>query len=166
MVYFYSALDSGTSARAEQLAQSIRDLVHGANQSFSAKHGEDLFKPTNKTANALTRIGKPIADLKAFEEFTDDLYFLFRESVGQRLGADWPSSFSDINLIRTQLRHDIDHGDASKVRAKRRKVGTTFTKYAGTGTPQTLEPSRFVLVQANLLTAIEADLKAIADKIS
>lgn len=151
---------SGTTARVAQLGESVRDLVHAANTSFAAKHGEDLFKATNNTARALTRIGNPVKDLANYKELMDDLYFLFRESPGQRL-ATWPDSFTDVNTLRTEVRHDVDHGDAGKVRSKRRKIGKTFDKYAGSGTPETLEPSRFVLVHANLMTALEADLKAI-----
>ena len=153
--------ESGTASRVAQLGASVRDLIHAANTAYAAKHGEDLFKPTNNTARALTRIGKPILDLDSYKELMDDLYFLLRESVGQRLGADWPSSFVDVNTLRTELRHDLDHGEPGKVRAKRRNSGRTFAKYAGSGTPETLEPSRFVLVRANLLTGIEADLRAI-----
>lgn len=151
---------SGTASRVEQLGGSVQELVETANNSYAAKHGEDLFKATNKTARSLARIGKPVKDLKAYKELIDDLYFLFRESPGQRL-ATWPDSFDDINTLRTELRHDVDHGDAKKVRNKRKKVGATLARYAGSGTAGTLEPSRFVLVQANLMTAIEADLKAV-----
>jgi hypothetical protein len=152
---------SGTASRVEQLGDSIRELVESANASYAAKHGEDLFKATNKTASALTRLGKPIKNLKDYEELMDDMYFLFRESPGQRLGTTWPNSFVDVNTLRTELRYDIDHGEAGKVRSKRKKIGSTFAKYAGGGTAETLEPSKFVLVQANLMTAVEADLKAI-----
>lgn len=154
-------VQSGMVARVEQLGASIRDLVHTANKAYGAKHGEDLFKPTNNTAQALMRLGKPISDFGGYKNFIDDLYFLFRESVGQRLGTNWPDSFLDVNTLRTELRHDVDHGDSSKIRTKKKKAGTTFTAYAGSGTPETLEPSRFVLAQANLLTAIEGDLKTV-----
>ena len=151
---------SGMAARVEELGESIRELVETANTSYARKHGEDLFKATNKTARALTRIGMSIKGLKGYKELMDDLYFLFRESPGQRLGPAWPASFTDVNTLRTELRHDVDHGEAGKVRSKRKKIGTTFAKYAGSGTAETLEPSRFILVQANLMTAIEGDLKA------
>ena len=153
--------ESGTARRVSELGNSIRGLVHALNKAYAAQHGEDLFRATNNTANALTRIGTPVSDLSDYKQLTDDLYFLFRESVGQRLG-DWPSSFMDVNTLRTELRHDLDHGEPGNVRAKRRKAGRTFTSYAGTtGTPETLDPSGFVLVQANLLAAVEADLKTI-----
>ena len=158
--------ESGTAKRVSDLGIAIRELVHTANKLYATKTGEDLFKATNDTARALTRIGRPIADLNQYSEFMDDLYFLFRESVGSRLGANWPQSFADVNVLRTYLRHDVDHGDKSKVRAKRRGISRTFIKYAGTGTPETLDPTRFVLVQANLLAGVEADLRAIVGRMT
>jgi hypothetical protein len=157
--------ESGTTQRVRELGQAVGELVHSANQLYATKHGEDLFKPTNNTARALNHIGISIGDLNGYRDFIDDLYFLFRESVGERLNGNWPSSFSDVNLLRTDLRHDVDHGQATKVKSKRKKIGNTFVKYAGIGTPGTFEPARFVLVQANLLTAIEADLKMLATKV-
>ena len=103
----------------------------------------------------------PQKTVDAYKNFIDDLYFLFRESVGTRLNGVWPQSFVHVNELRTDLRHDVDHGDAGKVRAKRRKAGSTFALYGGTGTPDTIEPVKFPLVQSNVLSAIEGDLRAI-----
>jgi hypothetical protein len=150
--------ESGVSARIGALGNSIAQLVNQTNQKFSAKNGEDLFKATNKTARALVGIGKPIKTLEGYEALIDDLYFLFRESVGTRLGANWPATFVHVNDLRTDLRHDVDHGDPAKVRAKKRKAGTTFTMYAGGETPDTVDPIKFPLIQVNLLGAMEADL--------
>jgi hypothetical protein len=108
--------ESGTSTRVDKLGDSIQSLVHTANAAHVAKHGEDLFKPTNSTVRALTRIGKPISDLNDYKGLIDDLYFVFWEGAGQRLGANRPSSFADVNTLRTELRHDVDHGELGKVR--------------------------------------------------
>ena len=94
----------------------------------------------------------------------DDLYFLFRESSGTRLGGNWPTSFADVNELRTDLRHDVDHGDAGKVRSKRRKIGKIFQKYSGAETPDTIGPEKFPLVQCNILGAIEGDLRGLLAK--
>jgi hypothetical protein len=153
--------ESGVSGRIGALGNSITQLVNQINQKFSAKNGEDLFKATNKTAQALTAIDKPIKTVEGYEALIDDLYFLFRESVGTRLGANWPSAFVHVNDLRTDLRHDVDHGEAAKVRAKKRKAGTTFTLYAGGGTPDTVDPIKFPLIQVNLLGALEADLRGL-----
>jgi hypothetical protein len=154
-------VESGTTRRVSDLGASIRDLIHATNQLHSAKTGEDLFKATNDTALAINSIGKPIADFNAYKDFMDKLYFLFQESVGARLGSTHLESFIDVNALRMSLRHDVDHGEKRKIKAKRLKMAKTFAKYAGANTPETLDPSRFVLVQANLLAALEADLRAI-----
>jgi len=154
-------VESGLTGKIKGLGEAIPTLIGQANVSYSAKNGEDLFKATNKTTQALMHLGKPIADYQGYKTLIEDLYFLFRESVGSRLGDEWPQSFRDVNLLRTDLEHDVDHGDKSKIRSTKKKIGKAFTKYAGTISPQTLDPTRFVLVQANLLGALEADLRTI-----
>jgi hypothetical protein len=106
-------------------------------------------------------IGKPVKSPEGYESLIDHLYFLFRESVGTRLGANWPTSFVHVNDLRTDLRHHVDHGDAAKVRATKRKAGKTFTMYSGGGTPDTVDPIKFPLIQVNLLGTLEADLRAL-----
>lgn len=153
--------ESGVSGRIASLGNSITNLIAQINGKYAAKTGEDLFKATNKTAQAMLRIRKSVKNLAEYKNFIDDLYFLFRESVGTRLDNIRPLSFTHVNDLRTDLRHDVDHGDAAKVRAKRRKAGSTFTIYAGNGTPDTLEPAKFPLCQSNLLGAIEGELRNI-----
>jgi hypothetical protein len=91
--------------------------------------------------------------------FVEDLYFIFHEGVGQRLGGKTPSSFADVNTLRTGLQHDVDHGKKSTVAAKKRKLGDTFKKYSGDRSPAGLAPERFPIVQAAVLRALEADLQ-------
>jgi hypothetical protein len=86
---------------------------------------------------------------------------LFHEGVADRLQGSKPDSFSDINVLRTDLRHDVDHGGEAKFRSKKRKLGTTFAKYGGEGTRETLNPTLFPLVQSKLLTSIKNDLEAL-----
>jgi len=150
---------SGISARVSELGTAIASQIGKLNTAYAAKHGEDLFKATNKTAQALVNVGKPIGDLPSYKSLVDDLYFVFREGIGQRLGAQLPQSFVEVNILRTDLQHDVDHGEAKKVVAKRKKIGETFAKYSGVGSPEVLEPSRFVLVQANILSALAFDLE-------
>ncbi len=108
---------------------------------------------------------KTSKNLNDYKALIDDLYFLFRESIGPRLGGNWPVSFADVNELRTDLRHDVDHGEAAKVRSKRRKIAKVFAKYAGGGTPDTLEPTKFALAQSNILGAIEGDLRGLLAKV-
>lgn len=128
------------------------------NTAYAHTHGEDLFKATNKTTRSFSRLAKPINDLSGYTAFIDDLYFIFRESIGQRLADRLPASFADVNTLRTDLQHDVDHGGAKKVKSKQKKIGETFEKYSGVKSPQLLDPERFILVQANLLSALDLDL--------
>jgi len=149
---------SGVARRVLELAEDVRAQIGRLNSAYAHSHGEDLFKATNKTTQALLHLSKPINDLAGYTAFIDALYFLFRESIGQRLSDRIPLSFGDVNTLRTDLQHDVDHGDAKKVKSKQIKIGKTFEKYSGVTSPQLLEPERFVLVQANLLSALDLDL--------
>lgn len=93
---------SGVSGRIAALGDSIGQLIDQLNKAHAAKTGEDLFKATNKTTQALLRIRKPAKDLADYESLIDELYFLFRESVGTRLNGTWPTSFAHVNDLRTE----------------------------------------------------------------
>ena len=135
-----------------------------ANTRYAAKHGSDLFRSTNKTVEALLRIATPVRDEDGYGSLIDDLYFVFHEGPGNRLDHDPPMSFSDVNTLRTELRHDIDHGKAGKVRAKK-KGGAAFRKYSGVDSPAGLAPERFAVVQLNVLDALKHDLTQVVESL-
>jgi len=150
---------SGIRGLIKDLSDEIAAHIDRINSIYSVAHGEDLFKATNKTAQAILKIGKPIADMSSYTKWISELYFLFRESLGQRLGQAIPKSFLDVNILRTSLQHDVDHGAAKDVKKKKIKIGNAFEIYSGQKSPDLLDPERFVIMQANLLSAIELDLK-------
>lgn len=150
--------ETGLQSAIRAESGEICTLIGRMNDKYGAEHGEDLFKATNKTAQAQTRLGTPVHDFDGYKNFIDDLYFLFHESVGTRLDEKKPQSFQDINTLRTDLQHDVDHGKEKKVRAKRRKMGQVFRKYSGVPSPASLAPERFLVVQANILSALKRDL--------
>ena len=76
----------------------------------------------------------------AYRALVDDLYFLFHEGPADRLQGHRATAFSDIGSLRTELRHDTDHGKPRRVRAKRKKAGHTFKKYSGASSPVGLPP--------------------------
>ena len=152
-------LESGLTGRVKELGDAISSQVSRLNAGYSAEHGKDLFKATNKTVPALVALSKPITDITGYTSLISDLYFLFRESIGQRLDSNLPESFVDVNVLRTELQHDTDHGSNTGIKSKKTDAGAVFKKYSGASSPEVLDPGRFVLVQANLLSAIELDLK-------
>lgn len=162
-----SSLSIGLSNDIERAAKGIRRLIAQVNERYAAKHGSDLFKPTNKSIKALTTgLDASIGDFEGYKSLVENLYFIFRESVGQRLGENLPASFRDVNDLRTLNEHDVDHGKASKVAKRRKDLSDVFKKYSGAPTPDSFEPSRFAVVQSNLFAALEMDLRGLAKEYS
>lgn len=66
---FFSAVsqsgDMAASLQADcgRLAHGVREAIASINERYAAQHGRDLFKPTNKTATALGRLGKALTSL-------------------------------------------------------------------------------------------------------
>ena len=156
-----SEFERGQNEAIQRTAASIRELIEQCNDLYSAKHGQDLFKPTNRTSNALVDIGSPIRSFDDYKNLIDQLYFVFREGCGGRIATP-PSSFADINDLRTMLKHDVDHGKQSKIRTKREGLSATFSKYAGVGSPLSVHPRVFSLVQSNILIAVQSDLESLS----
>lgn len=146
-------------------AKSIRQLVKTINEVYSQKHGHDLFKATNKTAHALNAIGDQISDVSQYKTLIENLYFIFRESAGSRLIDSSPQSFIDVNDLRTMNEHDVDHGKASKVAKKNKRLGASYFKYFGVGSADTTSSSSFVVGHSNLLSALELDLQSLLKSI-
>ena len=153
--------ESGLQKAIHSDAGEIARLIGQMNEKYAADHGEDLFKATNKTAQAMTRLGTSATNYDGYRSLVDDLYFLFHESLGSRLDGEVPQSFEDVNTLRNDLQHDLDHGKASKARSKRRNSGLVFMKYAGGPSPASLAPERFLVVQSNLLSALRKDLHSL-----
>jgi hypothetical protein len=128
------------------LGDYIGSLIEKINIQFSASKGFDLIKPTNKTVSAIRNLSTPIRDFAGYREFISDLYFIFWEGIGERLKGKTPASFTEVNILRTDLQHDLDHGKAKKVSAKRKKSSATFRRYANSPTPQTSAPDNFPLL--------------------
>ena len=80
-----SDLAKGMDVHRVELAESVRDLIGSINERYSAQHGHDLFKPTNRTITALGTLSQPVRSLDRYKALVEHLYFVFREGVGQRL---------------------------------------------------------------------------------
>ena len=145
-----------------RLGESIGSAVTSLNHQYSAIHGQDLFKMTNRTTQALLRLGTPIANLDEYKQFIDHLYFLLHEGPGSRLHEN-PQPFEDIKLLRTDLRHDLDHGGPGQTAKKRKSIGTVFSQYAGSPSPHTVAPERLPAIQGRILTTVLSALEGLKD---
>lgn len=158
--------EAGLNGQVKAIGERIAEENERANESYAAKHGKDLFKATNKTSAALRKLQKPIGSYAAYKELLSDLYFLLWEGTGERLKPSPLESFKDVNALRTDLQHDLDHGKPSKVKAKRKDISAIFGRYGSGATPRTLAPEHFVVVQLNLLGAIDRDLRGLIQSLA
>lgn len=140
------------------LGRNVGRKVALLNNAHAATHGGDLFKLTNKTTNALNVISEPIKSYTDYKSLIENLYFLFWEGPGSKL-AEKPQVFRDINSLRTELQHDVDHGKSQDAIRKRQKHGQVFYKYAGSTSPAVASPSRFPVMQLKLLSELQAILQ-------
>lgn len=154
-------VESGINTTIRTLTDSIAATIGITNSAFSSKHGEDLFKATNKTVQALRIIGEPIQNITQYKLLIDNMYFLFKESIGSRLEGKMPQSFIDVNALRTEMEHDVDHGDNTRIKSKRKKNGEVFKKYSGVTSPQILAPEMFSVFQLQLLAQLEKEVNSI-----
>lgn len=153
------ALSGGLANAVKKSGAEIANLVSDINDAYAAKNGSDFFKSTNKTTKALSQIGILIDSFDKYREFIDSLYFLIWEGPGQKLrDSSPPSSFSDVNKLRTNLQHDVDHGKPAGVKKKNKDLGAAFERYAGVPSPEVASPERFPIMQSNLLNALKQDL--------
>ena len=148
------------SGEIVELGRDIRKMTALVNDAHAATAGVDLFKSTNKTAEALNALSEPIASYGDYKCLVEHLYFQFWEGPGSKL-TQKPQSFADINALRTELEHDTDHGKAKDVMKKKLRYGQVFQMYAGSTSPSVASPARFPLMQLRLLQAVKSDLQGL-----
>lgn len=156
-----SAVAQGVEADIQGRADVVADLIYRVNERYAATEGTDLFKMTNKAAKALSDMRGVVRDESGYKGLVENLYFVFREGVGQRLEDHVPPSFQHVNDLRTLNEHDVAHGKEAKAAKRRKELAETFRFYAGAPTPDALDPATYPLVQSNILGALEADLRAL-----
>jgi hypothetical protein len=133
---------------------SIRREVYKINEKYAAMHGEDLFKMTNESILALQNLAVIAENLESYGKLVDSLYFLVYEGSGscKRLPTPPPDFAMDVKVLRTGIRHDVDHGEAAEVAKKRVRKGNVFAKFSGKKSPQECGPKDFLATQMRLLS--------------
>ena len=141
-----------------ETSETIQELIQKINDKYSADHGKDLFKMTNRTTAALLKLKRPRKEQPQFEDLIDDLYFLLYEGSGsgKRLGNS-PSEFvvTDIKFLRANTRHDLDHGKPSEVAKNRKKKAAVFKKYSGKASIGECGEEELLTAQSKVLESTE-----------
>jgi len=149
----YSEAGDAAQLAIGEMQDVARSLVYEVNRGYSAERGEDLFKMTTKSSNALHTLGLPCRDIATYGDFVDTLYFLVYEGSGscKRLPAPPPDFAMDVKFLRGDVRHDLDHGSEKDIANKLTRNAAVFEKYAGKKTPEECGPDEFLSIQLKLL---------------
>lgn len=157
--------DAGVEAAIKDVAEDIQDVISDINDIYSSKNGKDLFKSTNKTVAAQNSLKSAITNVDQYGKLIEALYFLFWEGPGSKL-SEKPKSFADVNALRTELQHDVDHGKDKDVAKKKKKAGEVFAQLSGTSSPKTASGEALQVAQLKLLSDIRRDLIDLADTVA
>ena len=93
----------------------------------------------------------------------DDLYFLVYEGSGncKRL-PEPPARFAmDVKFLRTQFRHDLDHGGEADTARKRRRGGEVVRRYLGVPTLKGVPVVQLRTAQLRLMNGLRRLLKSL-----
>ena len=69
----------------------------------------------------------------------------------------------DVKHLRTNIRHDLDHGDARDVKKKLLRAGSAFEKFSGKKSPAECGPDEFLMAQTRTLQALLAFLASLQE---
>jgi hypothetical protein len=157
----YHEISNEVTRNIAELAQTVREMLYEVNRKYSAAKGQDLFKMTNESSAALTKIGDPCRDTHGYEELIDSLYFLVYEGSGNcnRLPSPPPDFAMDVKILRNDIRHDANHGSESDVTKKRLRAGNIFEKYSVKKAPEECGPEEFLSAHIRLLTEMVSFLQ-------
>lgn len=149
------------------------NLVVGVNESAQRNGMEEVFTPTSKGYLASSILPTVIADSEErLGTIVDQLFFMLYEGSGEAKRLITLVSESDLDAlwllkhIRLGYRHDVDHGGASGVRAKHKKIGVAIESLIGQKAIATIGDCKRVQLQLylKLLEMLRLVLRALESK--
>lgn len=135
------ALVLSPAYRMSEKGKRIIDKVVAINKICERTGHEKMFKYTGATMRAAASIGGTVCQTEeTFGNIIDDLYEVFYENLEhiKNLVTDETVRREEVyqcifrvKYIRTDLRHDYEHGKEKDIRNKEMKIGDSYIHYAG-----------------------------------
>ncbi len=151
----------------KDIAHKIQDI----NELCMAGEREAIFTPTTKMYGAIQCISASFSvDSVTFGCVIDSLYMLIYEGSGSAkritslLTDSECSTLWLIKNIRTDFRHDIEHGNKTKYLAKKKEIADAY--YSLCGQPRPIKQRDWVNAHCELFEKVNAFLQLIIDKLS
>lgn len=152
------AFKNSNALKLSEKGKALINKIISINRLCERTSREPLFKYTGGTMAAAASMGGTICSTKeTFGDIIDGLYMLFYENLERikKVVSDKTvrseSVFNcvfHVKNIRTDFRHDFEHGSESDIRKKNNDIGKSYVHYAGK--PVLLSSKDFLLVQDRL----------------
>lgn len=135
------SLEQSTLIRILEKGKALIDKIVNINKLCERKGGEAPFKCTNASLAAAATIGGTYCrDREAFGRIIDCLYNVFYENlerIKKYVGdesvrtADVYKCVFRVKKIRTDYRHDYEHGSEREIRKQNHDIGESYCHYGG-----------------------------------
>lgn len=135
------ALELSTVYRLAEKGKRIINKIVDLNNMCERSGQKPLFKYTGAALNTAASMGGTVCTSKeSFGIIVDGLYFLFYENLERIKGLVTDASVRNeevyqcifqVKDIRTDMRHDYEHGPESGIRKKTLEIGKSYSHYTG-----------------------------------
>lgn len=152
------------------LGKNVVKKIEYINDLYLNNGEREFFKPTNKSLSAVLCLSTAFStDETTFGNVIDSLYKLLYEGNGGQnlrvtnlLSDEECGTLWDIKSLRTDFRHDTDHGKEKDFLKKKKEIGRIYKTLCGKEKP--LKHKEWVEAHSNILLKVDAWLDLIIEK--
>jgi len=146
--------------------ESIKKLVNKINDLYLQIDGEHLIKYTGRGVKNLDSLGQLSYNLDSINGFIKKVYQIFIEGPGSKVRRaifkralhDADNILVEINSIRTDEQHDVEHGKPNKIRKKKEAATKVYKKYTSKNDLSAFSELDYYKLQLGILISIEKAL--------
>lgn len=159
-----NALKNSLCHKLSEKGMRIIDKIVDVNKLCTRKGITEVFKHTDAVLRAASVLSGVICSTREdLGKIIDGLYFMFYENLGRIKKYIPDAEIREKNVfqcifrvkhIRTDYRHDYEHGSDADIRKKQQDLGESYFHYTGKSVPRTEED--FQNAQINLYDDFEA----------
>ncbi len=165
-------LEKSILVEITEMGKLIVEKAMAINQLCEDKNKDKFFKPTDKLITGAVEIATMTCSSRdELGKIIDALYFLLYENLERIKKVVTDSAVRNENVydcifavksIRTDFRHDYEHGKETAIKKKRKEINDCYKKYCG---KIPLKQKEFTLLQKNLFKDILALEEHLIDKL-
>lgn len=165
-------LEKSILVEITEMGKLIVENAMAINQLCEDKNKDKFFKPTDKLITGAVEIATMTCTSRdELGKIIDALYFLLYENLERIKKVVTDSAVRNENVyecifavksIRTDFRHDFEHGKETAIKKKRKEINDCYKKYCG---KIPLKQKEFTLLQKNLFKDILALEEHLIDKL-